>query len=388
MNNPSTNLFAQNINNLAQNINNLAQIDIFEKYRAEVMGDAINNNLPYINIYDKFNSSSDETSSQQYDSDDDVVLNSISNKKQSNSRRKKSKKQSKKSKQVNFILEDGLESFDPSRVETIDFGEQNEICPYCSAKLWKAEIEGINTRKRKYKYCCEDGKVQLQKIPDPPQELKDLYLDTTSILGIYFHQNLRRLNCALALAWFDAREVRLPGLSQFKINGMVHNKIGSICPMDGKQHSFAQIYILDNEDQLQRRLQLNNLTGDNGEYTSQAKQILTKLQKILMKHNTLVHTIRNAFEQSQSQPIPDLSIVLQEDVPNAATRTYNAPTVSEIAAIIPTCKSKDLRGITIPYKTGKLHTINETNPVYDALQYVLFYPYATLTWPKDVCSGV
>ena len=50
----------------------------------------------------------------------------------------------------------------------------------------------------------------------------------------------------------------------------------------------------------------------------------------------MMEKITNAYQEAQSKPLKELSIVLQKDVPNVPTRTYNAPTVAEIAAIVPT----------------------------------------------------
>ena len=284
-----------------------------------------------------------------------------------------------------FLLQNGIEDYDSSKIQTLDLGDNDVICPHCNAKLWKTEIKG-SKKNPEYSWCCYNGKIKLDQIPEPPAALKRLYLDNTSINGKYFHDNIRRLNCALALAWFDATEIKYKGISPVKINGMIHNKIGSLVPKNGKQNSFAQIYILAPQEQLNQRMKLNGLTGKQNEFTSQAKEVLSTLQNILMKCNPLVRTIRNAFEQSKHQRIPELTIILDEQV-EAIAKNYAVPVVNEIAAIIPTSNPKNVgRSIVIPYKSGRLHRIDETNPLYDPLQYILFYPYGTLSWPKAVDS--
>ena len=50
------------------------------------------------------------------------------------------RKSRKKRKKALFILENGLEDYDPSRVDTIDLGPKNVICPHCSAELWQVEV--------------------------------------------------------------------------------------------------------------------------------------------------------------------------------------------------------------------------------------------------------
>ena len=51
---------------------------------------------------------------------------------------------------------------------------------------------------------------------------------------------------------------------------------------------------------------------------------------------------------SKQQQIPEVAIVLQSNVRNAATRTYNKPSANEVAAIVPTgAPEKSHRSVTI-----------------------------------------
>ena len=288
----------------------------------------------------------------------------------------------------NFMLENGIEDYDDSKVKPLHLGQCDQICPHCSAMLWQREVDGSGI-KPKFSFCCGNGKFKLTKIPEVPAELKKLYLDTTSENGKYFHKHLRKINCSLAMAWLECDIVKFKsGPQPFKIHGQVHHKIGGLTPKNGKQHAFAQIYILDSEDQLKRRLKLPGITGSNGKYTTQAKTVLTKLQRILSKNNPMVQQITNAYQQAQKSPMKNLSIVLQKDVKNVPNRQYNTPTVAEIAAIVPTNNPNNkFRNIVIPYKRSnkiKFHRIDETHPSYEPLQYVLFYPFGTLSWPCAV----
>ena len=104
-----------------------------------------------------------------------------------------------------------------------------------------------------------------------------------------------------------------------------------------------------------------------------------------MKSHPLIASIKTAYEISKTQHIPEVKIYLQTDVRHAATRTYNKPTVKEIAAIIPTGQpNATARDIVIRYKDDRLLTIHQNNPAYETLHYVLLYPYGTLSYPLAV----
>ena len=302
---------------------------------------------------------------------------------------KKRKRRSRGKKPGRYTLSKGIESFDNSKIEYFNVGKCDQICPHCKAKLWLRETIGDTKKKQNWSLCCKNGSISLEELPEPPTYLKDLFNDRDSPDAKYFHLHIRKLNCALALGWLQCNQVKFKsGISVFKINGQIYNRIPAITPNEGEPHRFAQIYILDPQQQLNRRLQLNGVTGKNGKFTATARRMLTKLQTLLMEHNPLVQKFRNAFEVSKSQgPFPTVSIVLQKDVKGVATRTYNQPTVDQIAAVMPTNSEPDSkRTLTINYKNGDSYRINETSPLYEPMQYPLFYPFATLSWPSGVKS--
>ncbi len=277
-----------------------------------------------------------------------------------------------------------FKNIQPNNVGTLTI-----ICNECKALMWLKEKSEGTVENPKFSLCCSKGNYKLAPIPEPPIELRELYEDYTTKIGTYFHDHLRALNCALSMAWLDCDIQHFKkGLSVFKIHGMVHCKIGSLTPPDGKKHAFAQIYILDPKEQTNLRCKLNNLSGKKNKNLQYAKTVLSKLQKMLVKKNQLIKIFRNAFELSKNQKIPNVEILLQKNVKNVATRTYKLPTTAdEVAAIIPTPRKSEKpqnRAVTIHYKKGGLHRIDETHCLYDPLQYVLFHPFATLGYPEGV----
>ena len=179
----------------------------------------------------------------------------------------------------------------------------------------------------------------------------------------------------------------------------MHHKIGSIAPINGKKHAFAQIYILDQQQQIKIRTSLNGLQGKKKKNAEIAAKTLAFLQSILTKHNSLIQQFKTAHEIAQTQEVPEVQIVLEKDVKNKPTRTYNAPTCNEIAAIIPTINDYEnyvggKRNITIQYQSGRLHKIDETSPLCVPMAYVLLHPKATLSFPygvqlrRSICENI
>ena len=66
------------------------------------------------------------------------------------------------------------------------------------------------------------------------------------------------------------------------------------------------------------------------------------------------------------------------------TRTYNQPTSSDVAAIIPGENTGDQRDILIQTKSNRLIRISETHRAYDSFSYVLLFPTGEFGWQKDM----
>ena len=94
-----------------------------------------------------------------------------------------------KTKEQIFRLADGIESYDDDKIDLAYLGKCDQICPHCSAKLWKPEVYRAEKNIPSYSMCCSNGKYKIDDIPDIPQELKKFYLDNDTPIGKYFHEN-------------------------------------------------------------------------------------------------------------------------------------------------------------------------------------------------------
>ena len=117
----------------------------------------------------------------------------------------------------------------------------------------------------------------------------------------------------------------------FKINGVVHYRIGTLMPRRGTRPKFAQLYIYDTEHEAENRAGLFD-SDDNGS-AQPDPDIVNSLLNMLNEHNQLVKAFRYAREHLQQEG--DKKITLRLLGCNARDDVrYNLPTSGEIAAII------------------------------------------------------
>lgn len=136
-------------------------------------------------------------------------------------------------------------------------------CPSCNALVWNAEAVGNETQKapRKFSICCQQGRVKLPPVREPPSPLKEL-LETPS-----FRLQIRIANGMLAFtsmgANIDRTVTGTPGTFTFRINGQIIHRIGSLLPEDGNEPQFLQLYIVDTANEVQNRKKA--ITGGSSE---------------------------------------------------------------------------------------------------------------------------
>ncbi|ETV64276.1 hypothetical protein H257_18814 [Aphanomyces astaci] len=95
-------------------------------------------------------------------------------------------------------------------------------------------------------------------------------------------QSQPRLNSLFAFTSIGANETQLPpGPPVYKIRGQMIHRIGSYEPLNGKPRSFAQVYVLDSDDQMQLRTRMaSNLNCSAAELI-----IAERMQSLISKHN-------------------------------------------------------------------------------------------------------
>ncbi|XP_042067055.1 uncharacterized protein LOC121810326 [Salvia splendens] len=106
--------------------------------------------------------------------------------------------------------------------------------------------------------------------------------------------------------------------------------MGSLLPEDGCIPKFAQLYIYDTENEINRRI--NSVRGRN-DLNNLHSEIVVDLQKMLDEENVLVKSFRMVKDKINEENHPNVSLRLLGKRGRDG-RTYNLPTVSEVALLV------------------------------------------------------
>jgi hypothetical protein len=113
-------------------------------------------------------------------------------------------------------------------------------------------------RKIVYNLCCRSGKINFKPYKKPPAPLGDLLRFDGGARSKRFLRQIRSYNSLFAFtslgATIDKTINNGTAPYVFKINGVVHHRIGTLLPRRGVQPKFAQLYIYDTEHEAQNRL--------------------------------------------------------------------------------------------------------------------------------------
>jgi hypothetical protein len=184
-----------------------------------------------------------------------------------------------------------------------------------------------------------------------------------------FRSNIRAYNSILAFTSMGAnidRSLERNGIYSFRIHGALYHRMGSLIPTASEQPRFAQLYIYDDDAQLDHRMSIMD---------SLHRETLSSLQNMLRDNNPFVESFKSAVDQiNELGDAENWSMIIKESSGNDRRR-YNRPAASEIAAIFPgEPVEASYRDIVLRQNDGGLRRINELNGAYDPLHYVLLHP--------------
>uniref|UniRef100_A0A0D3EAP8 Helitron helicase-like domain-containing protein n=1 Tax=Brassica oleracea var. oleracea TaxID=109376 RepID=A0A0D3EAP8_BRAOL len=221
----------------------------------------------------------------------------------------------------------------PKEDDYVDEGDPTESCGYCGAIMWYGE----RIRKSEYRckpiftLCCMQGQVQLPLLKKSLDVLMNLLTGT---------DKLRR------------------GPQMLVLHGENYYLMGSLTPPEG--------------DNAKGRKNARSERTEDG----LKKDIILPIMKMLNAVNPYVAQFRSASERFRMDPEKTfhMRIVSRSDKDG---RTYNMPTASEVAALIPGDFNlgMDKRDIVLQHKSGRLTRIDEIHISYPALQYPLLFVY-------------
>ena len=259
----------------------------------------------------------------------------------------------------------------------------NVLCKFCFAKHWLDEkISRSSAVDPLFGSCCLQGKVRIDYVDALPQSLHALFFGDGRVEK-EFRSNIRRYNKAFAFtssggSWrldgavFDGR-----GPPTFKIQGELYHQIGPLEPDSSSTPLYSQLYILDPDDALQRRMGNNRCT---------AVETMTLLQQIILDCNPFVRVYCQAKDLADKSMLPNYYLKL--DLLRASDqRRYNRPSgCTELAAIIPGDVDSFInsRQIVIRRRGGALMRITEVHPAYVPLHFPLLAPTGQMGWHPEM----
>ncbi|CAN6879388.1 unnamed protein product, partial [Brassica oleracea] len=237
----------------------------------------------------------------------------------------------------------------PKEDAYIDEGDATYTCSYCGAIMWFGERlnRRLKTPNPKFSLCCMQGQVQLPLLKQPPEVLKNLLIGDDK-LSKHFQRNTRAYNVVFSFTSLGGkidRSVRKgKGPNMLVLQGENYHLIGSLQPPNGNDAKFGQLYIVD--------------TGNETENRTKA--------------------LRDSFHMR----------IVSDRVKDG--RTYDTPTASEVAALIPGDFNLDMdkRDIVLQQKSGKLLRIDEIHASYLALQYPLLFVHGEDGFRLGIKKGV
>ena len=221
------------------------------------------------------------------------------------------------------------------------------------------------------KSCCSGGKVILPPLKDIPEEFKGLFTNK------HFLKNIRKYNNRLAMAslGFDKEVTQQNYSPVVKIQGKIYHRIGALQPDDGEQRAFCQIYIHDGDEDEEVDARMA-IPGSN----ELDRDIMAQLQRMLHHVNPYVKDFQQLNDIPEEE-VQELQLVLRADKKpvQAHTRTYNKPTVNEVA-IIGSDETLAPADVVLRKRGGGLKFIKDTHRSFDPLHFVLLFPNGEEGW--------
>lgn len=223
--------------------------------------------------------------------------------------------------------------------------------------------------------CCSKGKVVLPALSPTPPVLAEL-LQSNSDEAKGFRRHIRMYNSALSFASLGVQMDESVangrgGAYSFRIHGSVYHQIGGLLPrQEGEQPAFAQIYFHDTENELANRHRIA---------PHLAMTTLSLLQDMMHNVNPFFHAFKNFLQLEREQreangSLPDFRLLIRaEGSPDG--RRYNPPSASEVGVVMLESDHAAHRDIVLRKRSGGLERIDETHQYYDALHYVLIFPF-------------
>ena len=163
------------------------------------------------------------------------------------------------------------------------------VCKYCGS---------LNFKKETGSTCCSNGKVYLDPLPQPPEQINKLWHDETPE-GRLFRKHARSINNAVCLTSIKGKQKTFGGgfVPNVVYQGKVTYLVGPLQAAEGEKPCFAQLYVHD--PSLETGLRLSGMTIPSGMSERQKKilqQVLVKVQNNLHTYNPFVRDFKQIVD--------------------------------------------------------------------------------------------
>ena len=229
-----------------------------------------------------------------------------------------------------------------------------------------------------YHSCCHGGRISLPKHRPFPPPLCDLIKFNGGPAANNFMKLIRQYNSMFS---FTSLGVDIDksintgrGPYVFRINGVVHHRIGSLIPEEGNAPQYAQLYIYDTANEVHNRLAVHS--SNLGSEPVADARIVQSLISMFDQCNPLVRQFRMARDRLLSPSTPDVRIRLFGSTDTSADR-YSLPAVNELAALLVGDMSSSTQpfDIIVESRQGRFKRVPPIHPAVMALQYPILFPY-------------
>jgi len=181
----------------------------------------------------------------------------------------------------------------------------DEAHKHCQALHWLAEKASTSSKSNpKFSACCANGKVVL-----PPNDNLDPYM-IQLLKDNRFMSKIRSYNAAFAFLSFSAKsDINLSknNIYTYRVQGTIHHRAGPLTQTDDlAPKKFAQIYILDGEQQELQRMN----------YADDLDILILKKIRLMLEfdcNNPYVLQFKTAASIYKKDPSTDLKISIHTD---------------------------------------------------------------------------
>ena len=144
-------------------------------------------------------------------------------------------------------------------LDYLDHGDQNVECKASGAMLWLAESKRGATNSGNtdsFSICCMNGKIKLDRMIDPPEELLRLFKSDDK-RSKFFQHDIRKFNMMFSFTSMGGnvdRDINKGGGPFiFRMSGQNYHLHGTVLPRDEEIPKFAQLYIVDTGNEISNR---------------------------------------------------------------------------------------------------------------------------------------